>query len=158
MNMRKTMIATLVAGTLATATVIGTASAAPYGTQDRGVASGYVPAHFGDRHGMRGDRGMRGLNLTQEQRDQIFQITYEQEPKLRDLHKAMRARRQALRDAATAKQFDKAKVQALADEQAKLEAQMIVMRTETRNKIYNLLTDDQRAQLAQRQERRGRRM
>ncbi len=158
MNQRRPLITTLIAAALTATTAVGIAHAGSYGQRDPGVAIGYTKTHYGDRHDWRGERGLRGLNLTQEQRDQIFEITYAQQPALRDLRKQLRAGRQALGEAATAKVFDKEKVQALADEQAKREAQMIVMRTETRNKIYQLLTDEQREQLTQRPARRGPRL
>lgn len=86
---------------------------------------------------------MRGLDLTDEQRDKIFDIMHAQAPATRDKMNELRKAREELRAAATAKSYDAKKVRELANAQAKAMADLIVMRAETFSKIYGLLTPEQ---------------
>ena len=159
MNKRNKIITALLAGSLMSAAWLGTTYAGGHGHQ---MAPGFERAsckhgHGKHGHGKRGEWGFRGLDLTDAQREQVSQIMGEQRPKMRELRTAMQANRKALREAATTDELDRAKVQDLADQQAKLKAEMIVLRTEIRHRIYGLLTEQQRAQLKERQERREQR-
>lgn len=123
----------------------------------------------GHHRGMRGGGGMRhggmhmlrGLDLTDAQRDQIFQIHYAQMPEMRAQKKAVRAARKELRELARAPQYDAAKAKAAADAYAKASAQIALMRAESISKVLAVLTPEQRKQLEERraqwQERRGKR-
>jgi Spy/CpxP family protein refolding chaperone len=111
--------------------------------------------------GMRGQREgahfMRGLDLTQEQRDQVFKIFHDQAPALRERAQAARDARQELRKLSLAPGFDGAKARQLADAAAKAQADVAVMRAESMSKVVALLTPEQRAKLEQGRERRGHR-
>lgn len=149
------IFATLAASGLIATAAIGTAAAHPYGDCGARAHSEYGPRHgdFGGKAGQ-GTRGMlRGLDLTQTQRDEIFKIMYAQTPALRDAREQLRNDMTDLRQAATAKNYDAQKVRDLADRQAKTQAKLIVMRTEAFNKIYNVLTPEQQNQLKARQQR-----
>jgi protein CpxP len=126
------------------------------GGQYRGMRDG------GQHRGMRDGGGMRmlhGLDLTDAQRDQIFQIHYAQMPEMRAQRNAARAARKELRDLALAPQYDAAKAKAAADAYAKASAQIALMRAESTSKVLAVLTPEQRKQLderrAQWQARRG---
>jgi periplasmic protein CpxP/Spy len=107
-------------------------------------------------HGGGGEaRMLRGLDLTQEQRDQAFKIFHEQAPALRERMNAVRTAQQELRKAAAAGQFDSARVRELADAAGKAHAEAAYMRAETMSRVAALLTPEQRAQLESRMERRG---
>jgi Spy/CpxP family protein refolding chaperone len=104
----------------------------------------------------RGGMGfLRGLDLTQEQRDQVFKIFHDQAPALRERAQAAREAREELRKLALAPGFDSAKARQLADTAAKAQADVAVMRAEGMSKVVALLTPEQRAKLEQARERRG---
>src|SRR5688572_6531299 len=103
--------------------------------QDRGAAGepGMRAAHGMHQHDMRGggERWLRGLNLTEAQRDQVFKIFHEQAPVLREHAKAARAR-------------------ALADAQAKAMAEASFLRADAMSRVVQILTPEQREKLQQR--------
>jgi len=144
--------------------IIGLAVAAPASARPHG---GYGHHHGADgpgfegRGGPRGELGgrmMRELDLSEAQRNQMFEIRHAAQPAAHDKMNALRKNRVALREAATAKEYDAGRVRALADEGAKLQADLAVMRIETQQKTLAVLTPEQRAKLEQlRGERRGRR-
>lgn len=112
------------------------------------------------RGGMRGGmRFLRGLDLTEAQRDQVFKIFHDQAPAMRERMKAARAAQQELRKAAISPNFDAARARELADTAAKAHAEVALMRAESTSKVMALLTPEQRAKVEQARERapRGRR-
>lgn len=120
-----------------------------------------VPASA-EAHAMRGGMGgpgearlLRGLDLTQEQRDQVFKIFHEQAPAMREGMNAARSAQQALREAAAAPGFDAARARELADAAGKAHADAAFQRAQTLNRVFAVLTPEQRQQLAERQQRRG---
>ncbi len=145
----------LAVSTLALLTT-GIVNAGPYGDCD---------APFGARHATLERRGpppggpthhlLKRLNLTDEQRDQIFEIHHAQQPAVREKMEALRKGREALRNAAMAENYDSKAVHALADRQAETKAELMVMRNATFNRIYALLTPEQREQIEQMMEKRG---
>ena len=103
-------------------------------------------------------RGLRALNLTEAQRDQIFKIHHDQAPAFRDQMKKVRASRDELQKLARADKFDQAAVRRAADTQAKALSDMAVMRVQTQNQVRAVLTPEQKAKLDQmRQEHESRR-
>lgn len=123
--------------------------------------------HFGPgvhaEKGMRGGHGMhrmlRGLDLSEAQRDQIFQLLHAQAPAMREKGKELRESRRELQEAAMSEQYDEARVRSLSDNAARAMAEMMEMRARTQNQIYQLLTPEQRTKLEERKarfsERRG---
>ena len=121
-----------------------------------------VQAHqgHGPRGEMRGEGGgrlFRGLDLTQEQRDQARKIFQEQAPAMRDRMEAARKAQQELRAMALSPNFDSNRARDVADAAAKAQADAAVIRAEGMSKVFALLTPDQRAKLEERRERRNRR-
>jgi len=100
-------------------------------------------------HGMMGPHYLRGLNLTEAQRDKVFEIKHAQEPAMRDKAKAMHNSREELRTLGASPDYSDAKAQALADASAKAMAEMTLMRLRTDRQIYDVLTPEQRTQLAE---------
>ena len=115
--------------------------------------------HREGAHSMRGEGAhfLRGLDLTQEQRDQVFKIFHEQAPARRERAQAARDAREELRKLALAPAFDAAKARQLADAAAKAQADVALMRAESMSKVVALLTPEQRAKLEQAREHRGHR-
>lgn len=96
---------------------------------------------------------LRGIELTDAQRDQIFDLTYKQMPAQRELGKQLRQIHEQLHTLALGKDYDSAKAKQLVDSQSKLQGQMMLSRIETDHQIYQLLTDEQRKQLEERKPR-----
>jgi len=149
---RKTIAAALCAGGLGLA-MGAHAQPAPEGVQQHaGMHGGW---HGGGRHGAGGEmRGLRALNLTEAQRDQIFKIHHDQAPAFRDQMKKVRASRDELQKLARADKFDQAAVRRAADTQAKAMSDLAVLRAQTSNQVRQVLTPEQRAKLDQAREQR----
>ena len=139
----------LIAGGLAA----GLAGAGAF-AQDRAPAGepGMRAVHGMHQHEMRGggERWLRGLDLTEAQRDQVFKIFHEQEPLLREHAKAARDASRELRAAATSPNFDRARARALAEAQAKASAEMAFLRADAMSRVVAILTPEQREKLQQR--------
>lgn len=129
-------------------------AALPFAVQ-AGVAGGHCrgPAQHGFgpgmEFGMHGDGipplpFLRDLNLTEGQRDQIFKIFHEQAPAVREKVKEIRKSHEELRALTFSAQYDEAKVKALAEQGAKAEAEMVQLRAANLNKVYQVLTPEQR--------------
>lgn len=109
-------------------------------------------------HDMRGGvRMLRGLDLTEAQREQVRGIFKEQAPAMRERMQIARKAHQELRAASLAPSFDSARVRELADSAAKAMADAAVLRAEATSKVVALLTPEQRAKLEERRQRGERR-
>lgn len=125
------------------------------------------PVHW--RHGVEGHRGgdalfgrrgygdgfLRGLDLSDQQRDRIFEIRHAAAPKMREQAKTLREARGAFAKLALSPDYDEAKVKALADRSAQALSVMAQLRARSMNEIYRVLTPEQQAKVQQRQERRA---
>ena len=119
------------------------------------AAQAHMGGH-GSHHGeMRGEgmRGLRGLELTEAQREQVRAIFKEQAPALRSRMEIARKAHQELRAASLQPDFDGARVRQLADNAAKAMADAAVLRAETMSKVVALLTPEQRSKLEERRKR-----
>jgi periplasmic protein CpxP/Spy len=115
----------------------------------------------GAQHGFAGPEDptppmLRGLSLTEAQRDMVFAILHAQAPMLREKVKLARSAREALLALTMSMQYDKAKARSLADAGARALGEVSVLRADAEHEIYLVLTDAQREQLelAQRSARR----
>lgn len=107
---------------------------------------------FGKRGGHhRGGHGMmlRGLDLTDEQKAQVKTIMQSSREASKPLREQMKANRQKLQALSDSGNFDQAQVQALADEQGRLTAQMIVEKEKVKSQISAILTTEQKAKAAE---------
>lgn len=106
-------------------------------------------------HGPQGPGGfgpLAGLNLTDAQKEQIKQIHEgfaEQTEALRD---QMRTLHESQRDPMT--NFDEAAVRSAAEARAKVQVEMEVAHAKMMSQVSNVLTAEQRAQMAERQKHR----
>jgi len=155
MNTRKKILsAFLVASSLALAVPL-TAQA----ERGMGGCGGPVAMHKGadmdgpGRGGMM--RMLRGLDLSEAQRDQLFELKHAQMPKMREQMKVVRGLRDQLRNAAMAETYDAAKVKALTEQQAGAMAAMMQMRLAHEHAVYQLLTLEQRETLNKRRDERS---
>lgn len=133
---------------LASSVALGVAHAA--NAQDWGQGGGW------QRHGHGGPMmGLRALDLTEAQRDQVFKIFHAQAPAMHEQMKQLRLSRAALREAASTDRYDPARAQAAADAQGKAMAQLALLRVQTAQQVRAILTPEQRAKLDEMRSRRG---
>ena len=117
---------------------------------------------MGEFGGRRGGPGMammfqRALDLTDEQKAKVKEITEASRTSIEPLAQQMRDGRKQLADLGTDGSFDQAKVEAIAAEQSALMGKMIVEKEKTKAQIFAILTDEQKAKAAQlKQDRAGR--
>ena len=108
------------------------------------------PAHP-HAHGM-GGPGMgffaKQLNLTDEQKTQMKAVMEKQRPTIKPLMQQQHQIDLQLRQYVQGT-FDQAKVQALANQKAQIQAQLTVAETQVHNQLYQLLTAEQQTQLKQ---------
>ncbi|MCD6673963.1 MAG: Spy/CpxP family protein refolding chaperone [Burkholderiaceae bacterium] len=172
--MKSSRIAALtVAGSLALAVpFLVSAQGSPDGTQQPPARMMKQPAHwqhgaeghrgggpmFGARgHGRHGDAFLRGLDLSEQQRDRIFEIRHAAEPKMREQAKALRDTRGEFARLALSPGYDEAKVKALADRNAQAISEMAQLRARSMNEIYKVLTPEQQAKVQERLAQRAQR-
>jgi len=98
-------------------------------------------------------RMLRGLDLSEAQRDKVFEILHAQAPLMRDKAKILRNTRNELRALAQSPQFDAQRAKELADAGATAMSEMAQLRARTGNQIFNLLTPEQRQKLHVRMDR-----
>jgi protein CpxP len=167
---RKIVGGLALAGTMALSGIVGFAQQGT--TQEQGGKQ-HTGRHGGDRKGGRGMRGGFGgghfgakLNLTDAQKAQMKQIA----ERYRESAKAQRQQRGGGErkggfDAFNGGTFNEAEVRAAAQARANARVEMEVQRARMMSEMYNVLTAEQKAQLAterqqreqKRQERRTRR-
>lgn len=160
-NMRRWTFATL----LACALPLAAQAAPPFaGNGDCGRAGASRAAWKG---GMGGEGGMMGpgmrhmmplmsLGLSEEQRDTLFARMHAQAPRLREAAKANAKAHDALRQLALSDNYDAAAARQLADEVARAEADMSLLRAEMGAQMRQVLTPEQRKQFDAQQAGGGR--
>lgn len=141
--MRK-LTALFVASTLALGAA-GTAFAADTATTTAGSADSNMMMHHhkgkpGPRHEM---MMFKDLNLTDAQKTQIRDIMKSQREKMK---RPPVEERRAMHDIIASDSFDKAKAEAQIDKMAAQHKAQMLAHMETQNKIYNILTPEQKKQ------------
>lgn len=103
-----------------------------------------------------GPRGMgemppclRALNLSEAQRDKVFEIMHAQAPTMRDKAKAARKAEEDLRALGVAADYSEAKAKALADVSAKALAEMSLARVKADRQVFEMLTPEQQKQMVE---------
>lgn len=160
MKTRKLVLGSVLAASALSLLATGVVNARPYGDCDARFGGRYATL---ERHGLQPAGSphhlphhlMKRLDLTEEQRDQMFEITHAQQPAIRKKMKALHKGREALQQAAMAETYDSEAVRALADRQAEIKAELIVMRNATFHSIFTLLTSEQREEITQMKEKGG---
>lgn len=99
--------------------------------------------HGGGEHMM--GMAMRWLDLTDDQKAKVKDITESARKNVEPLTQEMRDNHKNLATLGTDGNFDQAKVEALANEQAGIMSKLIVEREKTKAQIFALLTDEQKA-------------
>lgn len=107
--------------------------------------------------GLRGERMMfmlHGLDLSDAQREQIRGILDGEREGAEARHEALRDAHKSLHQLAMAETYDAAAAKAAADTIGRLMAEMAENRARVGNSIYQVLTPEQRTEVAERHERR----
>jgi len=134
--MRK-LTALFVASTLA----LGATSAA-FAADTATPAESKMMHHKG-KPGMHHDMMFKDLNLTDAQKTQIRDIMKSQRDQMK---RPSVEERRAMHDIIASDSFDKAKAQAQVDKMAEQNKARMLAHMETQNKIYNILTPEQKKQ------------
>ena len=136
--MRK-LTALFVASTLA----LGAASMAHADDTAAAPAQGKPMQHHKGKHGPHHEMMFKDLNLTDAQKQQVREIMKSQRDQMK---RPSLEERRAMHDLIASDSFDKVKAQAHIDRMdAQRKGQMLV-HMETQNKIYNILTPEQKKQ------------
>ena len=113
------------------------------------------PAHGGMLHGggMFGEGEdmppmLRHVQLSEAQQDKIFAIMHAQAPQARELGKAIRKAHHGLHELVTGASYDDTKAKAAADALGKAVAESTLLHARTHRQIVEVLTPEQRQQLA----------
>lgn len=98
---------------------------------------------------------LKRLKLSESQRDKVFELMHAQAPVMRDKVKTVHRAEEEFRTLAAAPDYSEGKARALADASAKAMSEMTLARTRTDRQIFELLTPEQRKQLAEQKEGPG---
>jgi len=96
----------------------------------------------------------RRLDLSDAQQQQVKSLMEAQKPVVQPLFQQLMAQQQQMIAATKSGQFDQAKVQAIANQQAQIIANLIVVREQTHSKVYSLLTPEQRTKFDEMRQQR----
>lgn len=91
---------------------------------------------------------LANLDLTELQQEKIFELMHAQAPSIFEKEKIARITMHDLQQITQSERFDTAKAKSLAEVHGKAIAELIYLHTETQAKIWSLLTEVQRKQLA----------
>jgi protein CpxP len=90
---------------------------------------------------------LHGVALTEDQRDKVFEIMHAQMPNLRAREKEIRRAHEGLIKLSLNTEFDDIKAKALANASAEAMSDVALMHARIDNKIFGLLTPEQRKQI-----------
>lgn len=91
---------------------------------------------------------LHGLNLSETQKDQIFQLMHDKAPQFRELGKKARQTREELGILTFSQNFDAARAKSLTDSAARNHSEMLVLRASVDQQIYSRLNAEQRKKVA----------
>lgn len=154
LNWKKFSVAAAIAGALLLTTAAVVFSQNPPQRPDGPP----MPPHGPFGHGPRGPRGpggfgpLAGLNLTDAQKEQIKQIHESFAEQTKALRDQMRTLHESQGDPMS--NFDEAAVRSAAEARAKVQVEMEVAHAKMMSQVANVLTAEQRAQMAERHKHR----
>jgi len=97
---------------------------------------------------------LRGIDLSPEQRDKVFELLHAEAPTMRAKGKEIQTAREALHRQSLGNEFDDSKATASANALARAVADMALLQARVDQQIYHLLTLEQRRQVQERPPRR----
>ncbi len=147
--MKKALIALLALVVVATGVMFAFAQRSPDGKK----------GGWGKRGGHHRGMGMafRGIDLTEEQKAKVKELRTANRSSLQPVMESLKANREKMQELTANGAFDEAHVTALANEQASLSAKLIVERQRIKSQMFSILTDEQKAKLAEMKAKRGER-
>jgi protein CpxP len=148
MKQRMVMAAALVAA-LAGGYAVTAAQAPPGKPGMRGAAGPGFQS--GPRSGPAGDLGLRGIELTDAQRDQVRTIMESHRDEFADLRQKLSAAHRAFAEATRGDALDEAAIRTQSTAVANAMADEAILRARVRAQVHALLTAEQQQQLKDRQ-------
>jgi periplasmic protein CpxP/Spy len=133
MNVKRTVIATTAAAVMLT------------GVGATALAQGRGPWARGGGMRMEMQHGLRQLDLTAEQREQVRAVFQQHRAELQAIGERAAAARRTLRDAEIAEPLNEGVIRAKAAELAAVEADAAVLRAQVHGEVFRLLTPEQQA-------------
>lgn len=124
------------------------------GTHDAGMHEA-MRAESGSHQGGGLRALLRGVNLTEDQRDKVFTILHGRAPALREQRKILRNATRDLRALAVSAQYDEMKARMLAQSIGAAVAESARLRADSAQAILRLLTPEQRQVVADNQARQA---
>lgn len=109
---------------------------------------GEAPGRCDERGEHKLDRMAVLLDFSAAQRAEAKTVLNAGREEMRALHEQLRQGRETLHQAALVTPFDETKVRALAAEQARLQAEMMVAKARQQNRLHALLTPEQQTRAA----------
>lgn len=91
---------------------------------------------------------LHGLNLSEAQQDQIFQLMHSKVPQFRELSKKARQTQEELGILIFNQNFDAARAKSLTDSAARNHSEMLILRASVDQQIYSRLNAEQRKKVA----------
>jgi len=126
------------------------------GAEGSGPPAVAEKGHWGHHHGghCRHHRHLwKKLNLTDEQKKEMFSIKLDERAKMKPLFEKLRDGRKQLIAVVKTGKFDETKVRDIAKGQADIIAEIIVEKTRMKSRMYAVLTPEQRAKIEQMHEK-----
>lgn len=112
-------------------------------TTDAAQPAGNMMHHHKGKMGPRHDMMFQGLNLTDAQKQQVRDIMKEKRDHMK---RPSQDEMRAMHNLVASDTFDKAKAEAQIEKMEAQHKDMMLSRLETQNKIYNILTPEQKKQ------------
>ena len=152
MKHRNLILTTLLAVSLATAGIVTVGYAGPH-CGERSGAYGEGRGHSEGRHDPL-QRLMQQVDLTDAQQSEIKSIIETRRTDTENVRQQLLDSRKAMRSLVTGSDYNIEKVRELADQQAKLRAELTVARIDTMHQSLQVLTAEQQDKLAKLREQR----
>jgi periplasmic protein CpxP/Spy len=138
--MKKALIAILALAVLAAGVIFAVGQTASKGDKRWGRRGGH--------HRVAGI-AFRAIGLTEDQKAKLKEFRAASRTNNKPVREAMKANRQKMRTLTANGAFDEAQVTTLANEQAGLQAKLIVERQRMKSQFFAILTEEQKAKLAE---------
>lgn len=143
--MKSKLVLIVSVSALAVALFAGAAIAADQGTEGGPMHHGMM-MHHGFDHGF--GLPLHQLNLTDDQKTQIHQIMKTEHATMKPLMQQEFQAHQQMMQLVTSGNFDQAKASAIATQASQTRVQLEVEHAKIASQVYNLLSSDQKAQVA----------
>lgn len=150
----KSLLKPLLAATILSLTMASVATAKPNQDHDKPhhCSQKDERGHHKDMmHSGHHPHFLRGINLTDAQKDKIFELKHAEVPKMREHMKARHQLKKELMQLSD--QYSEEKAKAIANKLATIERDSVLARAHHHQQVLNLLTPEQRKQVAENKEK-----